>query len=199
MFSDLKDIWAMPEFADFWEIWQAAREGGDIPQRRDISLRSLSRHIENMLVYDWDKKSVLSCRIMGGHIQERVKFSDKKTNWMDHIADELVPASKAWWTRLYDQPCAGAMDYSISYLNGHKKLGQGLFLPVRQPNHSIQVYALQFASEIYQVDEPTSRFLIGEDRLKMLFIDIGFGVPDDDDEVVVYRDNYVEPNFSLPL
>lgn len=153
-------------------MWLAARSDGAAPRRSDINMRSLAPFLENMLLYQWDGIEHLRCRVMGGNVQDRVQFSPQDTNWIEHIASDLVPASKSWWTELYDRNGAGAMEYSITYTSGDCRMGLALFMPVRHKNEEIHVFSMQAASPVYRVSEQTEGFIIGEDLLRTVHIDI---------------------------
>lgn len=185
--QDFADLLQQPEFDRFFKFWQSARQGPELPQRQEISLRELAPYLERMLVYEWDGDAHLGCRIIGSRVEERVNLNTQSINWMDHIAADLIDISKQWWNGLYAQPCAGAMEYSIRYQDGACKMGQCLFLPVRPASGQMQVFALNCVGEVYRLDSAKGSFTIGADRLKTRYFDIGFGLPDDKGDIVVHK------------
>ena len=189
LLPDFSDLLQQPDFGGFLKVWQSARQGAELPRRQELSLRDMAPYLERMLVYEWDEDARLSSRIMGSDVQERVKLSAQSLNWMDHIAADLVDISKQWWNGLYAQPCAGAMEYSIGYLDGKCKLGQCLLLPVRPVSGQLQVFALNYVDDIYRIDPDPDSLTIGADRLKTCYYDIGFDLPDDAEDIVVHKMN----------
>ena len=187
MLPDFANILSNPYFAKFFALWQSNRIGEDLPSRQNIKLRELAGFVENMLVYNWDGDTRLTSRIMGEQVAERVKLAPQDVNWMDHIAADMIIASKHWWNDLYNQPCAGAMEYSMSYMDGNCKIGQALFLPVQHANGQLHVYALNQASNVYRVDQPRSSFMIGSDLLKTCFFNIGFGLPGSGGDIISHK------------
>lgn len=172
MESDLHTLLKKPGFKEVWHLWLSAHAGGSLPRREDLGMRPFAPYLENMLLYQWDCVDFLRCRVMGGNIQDRVQFGPQDVNWIDRISPDVVPVSKTWWNDLYQRRCAGAMEYSLVYANGDRRMGLALFMPVVSQQGDTQVLSFQEASPVYRLSSPTNMFVIGDEFLRTVHIDV---------------------------
>ena len=172
MESDLHKLLNRPGFKEVWHLWLSAHSGGSLPRRENLGMRPFTPYLENMLLYQWDCAGLLRCRVMGSNVQERVQFGPKDVNWIDRVCPDVVPASKTWWNGLYDKSCAGAMEYSLVYGNGDRRMGLALFMPVLSQQTEIQVLSFQEASPVYRLSSPTNKFVIGDEFLRTVYIEV---------------------------
>lgn len=187
MRPELQDILTDPSFADFFAAWQKARGGDDLPNRRDISMRDLAPFAEHMLLYEWDGGTNLHCRLMGASVTDRIKVNATSLNWLDAISHDMLAASIDWWNTVQKTPCAGAMEYSVAYLDGSCKIGQSLFLPVRRRSGDIHILALNAAYGTYQVEPSRDQIKLAGDCLLTSYIDVGFGAPNGSNVVTTHK------------
>lgn len=166
-------------FRRFFECWQAARVGNDLPTRKAITLRDFAAFASDLLIYEMPEPGVLHCRLMGEHISNRVKIYDREINWLDLVADDMRPAGVVWWSNLFTLPCAGMMQFSTGFLNGTNRISQAYLLPIQHAQGEVHLLGLAAASLVYADGEPRDRLIISDHCFQTKFIDIGFGMPDD--------------------
>lgn len=187
MAPDLVDILEDESFGTLYQVWQRARSGTGLPHQRDIRMQDLAQFAEHLLIYHWDRKGRLTCRLMGDNVAERVKIYRPDINWMELVSRDMIPASTAWWNAVYDTPCAGAMHYSFGYIDGTNRIGQSLYLPVLRQRGETHIMAMNVSYGIYRVDAQRDMMVIGADCLMTSFIDVGFGIPKGRPHVTVHK------------
>lgn len=166
-------------FRRFFDSWQAARVGDDLPARKAITLRDFAPFVSDLLIYEHPQPGILQCRLMGEHISDRVKIYNRHVNWLDLVADDMHVAGTAWWSSLFAVPCAGVMQFSTGFLNGTNRISRAYLLPIQHAPGVVHLLGLASASDVYETGNPREKLIISEHCFQTKYVDIGFGIPAD--------------------
>ncbi len=166
-------------FRRFFDSWQAARVGDDLPMRKAITLRDFAPFASDLLIYEQPEPGVLHCRLMGEHISDRVKIYNRNINWLDLVADDMRQIGAEWWNSLFATPCAGVMQFSTGFINGTNRISRAYLLPVQHAPGVVHLMGLASASDVYEAGQPREALIVSEHCFQSKYVDIGFGIPAD--------------------
>ena len=131
MDANIGDLVVDELFAGFYQTWQNARADNRVPSRQDIRLRDFAQYAGNMIIFERRERRDFRARLVGGLIAERIIKYGREANLFKVFADDILHGADIWFNSLVDVPCAGFMEYSMTYLNGRCKACELLMLPVR--------------------------------------------------------------------
>lgn len=187
MTDETREFLSRQPFKSFFETWQAARDGDDIPFRHKIELRAFATYAENLVIYQRKGRRDLRYRLAGSAVSERTANVGPEVNLFDFFVPDMLEAGEQWWNPLFDTPCGGVSDYSIRYPDGSVKSIVTLLLPIKTERERDMLLSLHQVGPIERVGEPRERFIVGEDHVTGHYFDIGFGLPDSPPAYWPYR------------
>lgn len=187
MFPDYKFLLDDPVFAEFFQAWRDARCGAEIPCRKDIKLQTFARYAESLMIFERDSEQELKCRLIGSKLSDRVGAIDNDVNWLDLMASDAKETALEWWRTAFNTPCAGLLQFSVSYPNGNNNLAHALFVPLRSNDGGVHMLGLIRNLGIYRVDPASDALLYGQDFYQATYVDVGYGLPSGHPKSVDFR------------
>lgn len=178
MKAELDTIARKEPFAAFWQAWQNARCGNDIPLRNDIKIRDFSQFLPNMIVYDYIGPGDIRYRLAGEAVSDRLGLGGTGMNVFDSFAPDAVELGQQWWTGIMETPCGGVSAFSVAYQNGIHRACEAINLPILGNENQVMVLAMVLAEKIIRVESRRENIRTGLDYSFGHFVDIGFGLPE---------------------
>ncbi|MBO6505250.1 MAG: PAS domain-containing protein [Kordiimonadaceae bacterium] len=166
-------------YQSYFDAWQKARIGNELPHRRDIGLRDFAAHADNLIIIERRAPGFFGHRLVGSSVVERFGGVDPTTNVLEFHAPDVKDDVQSWMDCLLQTPCAGIAEFSTAYQDGTHRACQALILPIIGPDGAPMIFSLQHAFELIRISEPRDKPCVGLDYSVGHFIDIGWGLPEE--------------------
>ncbi|MFC4348106.1 PAS domain-containing protein [Kordiimonas lipolytica] len=176
---ELKDLIENDRLVAFRQAWEEARTAGNVPVRRDITLRAFSKFIPDMLVLEKNGPRDYRYCQAGEGVKDRLEMHDAGANFFDFLHSDILDISEDWWGGLLAAPCGGLVSYSIEYPAGVLRHAATLLLPVAREdgNNSMLLGLTEVLRERY-LSPGKGRTVVGEFWAEACHLDVGYGLPD---------------------
>jgi hypothetical protein len=172
-----------PGFTALFDYWQSIRRGRIVPRSADFDLLALTNWLPDMSLLDVLNAEDVIWRFAGTTIVERMGHDPSGQN----VFNIQAPAMKSRTARAYqiatrqEQPCGAVARYTNHYSSGREGNVRSLYLPLETPagNYS-RLVAVTFREDATSFAEPIERTMTGTKILSIDWIDLGLGVPSQD-------------------
>lgn len=170
-----------PGFIALYDYWRSVRNGREVPRSADFDLLALTNWLPDLTILDVLSAEDVIWRFAGTAIVERMGHDPSGEN----VFSIQAPAMKSRSANAYQlvahprRPCGAVARYTNHYSSGREGDVRSLYLPLETPakDHS-RLVALTFREDaIAALAEPLERTLTGTRILSIDWIDLGFGLP----------------------
>lgn len=168
------------DFTELFAYWSAKRIGGALPLSTDMDLLDLAHLLPQMTLIDFLDSGTLIARFLGPSIVGRLGHDMTGQNLLAFHAEPTRPVAAEGYQRIAEQPCGAMARYVNLYNSGREARSQVLYLPVQTPSDGIRrIVGAHATDEVRGFHQPSETATLGTEILCIDWIDIGFGVPDD--------------------
>jgi hypothetical protein len=167
-----------PGFTALYNYWRSVRRGEAIPRSADFDLLALTNWLPDMTLLDVRDADTVIWRFAGTAIVERMGYDPSGENVLhSQSKNQLDRASRAYRI-VTSQPCGGLSYYTNHYASGREGNVRTLYLPLEAPSgETSRLVSLTIREETGVFAEPIERTITGTNILSLDWIDVGFGVP----------------------
>ncbi len=164
-------------FQSFYDAWQAAREGSNLPVRRNIRIQDFAQHSNNLSIVECKHQGFYTHRLLGSSVVDRFGSPDPEVNFLTFYAPDVKSYTHQWLEALMQTPCGGITEFSTAYQDGAHRSCIALSLPIVAAQNEPLLLSLQLPLHIFRFSEPRKTSCIGIDYAIGHFLDIGWGLP----------------------
>ncbi|MCE9648766.1 MAG: PAS domain-containing protein [Parvibaculum sp.] len=167
-----------PGFTALYNYWQSVRRGDAIPRSADFDLLALTNWLPDMSLLDVRDADTVIWRFAGTTIVERMGYDPSGENVLHSQAKNLLDRAARAYRMVTSHPCGGLSYYTNHYSSGREGNVHTLYLPLEAPSgQTSRLVSLTIREENGVFAEPIERTITGTNILSLDWIDLGFGVP----------------------
>tara|TARA_R110002124_G_scaffold273295_1_gene442681 strand:+ start:1261 stop:1845 length:585 start_codon:yes stop_codon:yes gene_type:complete len=166
-------------FSELYDYWESGREAGALPRADKFDLLALTPWLAEMCLLDVLGPENYFCRFAGTALVERLGFDMSQKNIFAFQSEATRDLTRAAYQAVINQPCCAIARYSNHYSSGRSGVVRTLYLPLGAPQGgNSRMACMSRREEEATYATPIEQSISGTDILDLIWIDIGFGVPD---------------------
>lgn len=166
-------------FSELYDYWESGREAGSLPRADKFDLLAVTPWLADMCLLDVLGPENYFCRFAGTALVERLGFDMSQQNIFTFQSSETRDLTAASYHAVVNQPCGAIARYSNHYSSGRSGVVRTLYLPLMAPQGgNFRIACMTRREEEASYAAPIEQSVSGTDILDLIWIDIGFGVPD---------------------
>lgn len=167
------------DFSELYDYWESGREAGDLPRADKFDLLAVTPWLADMSLLDVLGPDNYLCRFAGTALVERLGFDMSQKNIFTFQSEATRDLTRASYQAVVNQPCCAISRYRNHYSSGRSGVVRTLYLPLKAPQGGFpRIACLTRREEDATYATPIEQSVSGTDILDLMWIDIGFGVPD---------------------
>lgn len=170
----------MAAFERVFDIWQAARVDGGLPQRGLFPLEDVEGLVGSIVLLKRTDPDHAYYMISGSSVNDRVGWDMTNSNFYDTLDETVRYFTKDWINAALDAPCIAASSFSVEYeQSGLVRVIDAIFCPLADCDDTAEsLLAIYRPRETVEPASHGGGFIrTGRKRLICMAVDIGFGVP----------------------
>lgn len=165
-------------FSEFYDYWESGREAGALPRAEKFDLLALTPWLADISLLDVLGPENYLCRFAGTALVERLGFDMSQKNIFEFQSNATRDLTRACYQAVVNQPSGAIARYTNHYSSGRSGVVRTLYLPLAAPEGGHpRIACMTRRAEEAGYATPIEKSVSGTDILDLMWIDIGFGIP----------------------
>ena len=164
---------------ELFQYWQSLPRENGIPDASDFNPMATRQWLPEIAMLSLTGPEEITQRLVGTGVAERLGFDATGTNLLDLVDPSYRRQCARDMHEVGYRPCGWQVRYLTHYPSGRLAHVQSIYLPLRGPaGQPPRILSLHDRGEATGYRDPAQKPNFASEITKMVWIDIGFGVPD---------------------
>jgi len=161
-----------------FKYWYSLPRPGGIPDASAFSPAAVKRYLPNLTILSLNSPDEISHRLVGTEVTSRLDISLTGTNLLDFVPPETRLQCTRDMHEMGYRPCGWQARHVTRYASGLVSHVLTLYLPLRAPEgQPPRILGMHKSEETSGYDAGDRKTVFGARFERMVWIDVGFGVP----------------------
>lgn len=161
-----------------FQYWLSLPRPGGIPDASAFNPAAMKRHLPNLTILSLNSPDEISHRLVGTEVTSRLDANLTGANLLDFVPQEIRLQCARDMHEMGYRPCGWQARHVTRYASGLVSYVQTLYLPLRAPQgQPPRILGMHRSEEPTGFGDKSDSTIFGAGFDRMIWIDIGFGVP----------------------
>ena len=176
--EEIDDLLTHPSHKGLFEFWNKAREQNLIPTATQIDPAGIPHLLKDIAIFDVLDNTEVRYRLAGTSVAERMGIDPTGQNVIEMVRPDNREFVSGLFGAIINQPVGLLVEYENVYQRGKRTVVNSLYLPLgRTDSTSPRILSTHVQRETIAYEEAQSSTSIATEITKIIWIDIGAGVP----------------------
>ncbi|ABS63684.1 protein of unknown function DUF1457 [Parvibaculum lavamentivorans DS-1] len=164
---------------EIFRYWCSLPRPGGIPDASDFDPLAVIGCLPDIVVFSMRSPTDIHHRLVGTGLVGRLGYDATGKNLLDLVAEDYRAQCSRNMHEVVCRPCVWQARYSSHYTSGRISYVQSIYLPLRGPaGQPARIVSLHSPEDPRSYHAPTDKPLFGSEVERIVWIDVGYGVPD---------------------
>lgn len=163
---------------DLFKYWASLPRAGGIPDASDFDPAAARSWLADITIFNVNSPDDIAHRLVGTGIAGRLGYDATGKNLLDFIDPSYRRQCSRDLHEVAWRPCGWQVRYLTHYPSGRIAHVQSLYLPLNGPaGKPPRIVSVHTPENTERYDEAASKPIFASEIARMVWIDVGFGVP----------------------
>ncbi|MEQ8267483.1 MAG: PAS domain-containing protein [Parvibaculum sp.] len=164
---------------EIFRYWSSLPRLEGMPDASDFDPLAIIGCLPDMVVVSVNSPTDIHHRLVGTGLVNRLGYDATGVNLLDLISEDNRVQCSRDMHEVVCRPCVSQARFSSHYISGRIAHVQSIYLPLRGPlGKPPRIVSLHTPEEPTRYDAPMEKPLFANHIDRVVWIDVGFGVPD---------------------